>query len=493
MNNKKNLYNDIKILFDKIRVKENMGRYRYLFKNIGVLTLSSFATKLLSFFLIPLYTNILTTGEYGTYDLISTTVSALLPILTLNIQEAVLRFTLDKTYDKDAIATIAVRYLIGSSFAVTFGLIINCFVGFSQVIKDYSIFFFIIYFGQVLAGIIVSYIRGTDRIIDLSISSVMASVVIICGNILLLIVFKCGLIGYFVANILGLIVQCSYLVIRSNFCKDIHLKNNYTNEKKEMTTYSKPFIANSLGWWVNNALDRYVVIYFCGLDANGIYSIASKIPNILNIFQSIFNSAWTLSAVKEFDPDDRNYFFTNTYKAYNCFMTITCSGIIVADKMLAKLLYAKDFFVAWQYVPWLTIAILFGALSGYLGGFFSAVKDSKIFARSTIIGAGCNIVLNMVLTPLMGPIGAAIATAVCHIVVWMIRFKQSKKYIKLRIKFARDVITYFVLIVQSVALLYFEGIIIYWIEFILFIFVVILYFKDIQLITQKVITKINNR
>ena len=73
-----------------------MNRYNYLFKNIGILTLSSFATKLLSFFLVPLYTNILTTTEYGTYDLLNSTIGILLPILTLDIQEAVLRFALDK-------------------------------------------------------------------------------------------------------------------------------------------------------------------------------------------------------------------------------------------------------------------------------------------------------------------------------------------------------------------------------------------------------------
>ena len=65
-----------------------MGRYRFLFKNVGLLALSSFTTKLLSFFLVPLYTNILTTTEYGTYDLFNTIIVVLLPILTLNIQEA---------------------------------------------------------------------------------------------------------------------------------------------------------------------------------------------------------------------------------------------------------------------------------------------------------------------------------------------------------------------------------------------------------------------
>ena len=68
-------------------------------------------------------------------------------------------------------------------------------------------------------------------------------------------------------------------------------------------------------------------------------------------------------------------------------------------------------------MPWLTIAIVFGSLSGYIGGFFSAVKNSKIFAQSTVVGAVSNIVLNLVMTPFMGALGAAIATAVCYFVV----------------------------------------------------------------------------
>lgn len=75
-----------------------MGRYKYLLKNIGLLTISNFATKFLSFFLVPLYTNILTTTEYGTYDIFNTTIGVLLPILTLNIQEAVMRFSIDNKY-----------------------------------------------------------------------------------------------------------------------------------------------------------------------------------------------------------------------------------------------------------------------------------------------------------------------------------------------------------------------------------------------------------
>jgi O-antigen/teichoic acid export membrane protein len=464
-----------------------MGKYKYLIKNLGLLTLASFATKLLSFFLVPLYTNILTTEEYGTYDLFNTTIGVLLPILTLNIQDAVIRFALDKQYKKEAVVTIGMKYLFISNLIVAVGLFVNNIFGFSSLGRQYAIYFFLMFLTQSVSGVVTCYIRGIDRIADLSVSSVVASAVTICLNILFLVTFRWGLVGYFLANIISPLVQSFYLALRGRMFQDTHLMRKYNAEQKDMLAYSRPLIANALAWWVNNASDRYVVIFFCGLAANGVYSVAGKIPQILNVFQSIFNQAWTLSAVKDFDPEDRSGFFSNTYKAYNCLMTIVCSLVISGDKILARILYAKDFYVAWKYVPWLTIAILFGALSGYVGGFFSAVKDSKVFATSTIVGAVSNVIMNIILTPIMGPLGAAIATAVCYVEVFGIRYIQSKKYIKLRINFKRDVISYIVLVIQSITLLIVENtLFLYSILGLLFLSIILLYIKDIRIVVSKI-------
>ena len=463
-----------------------MNRYKYLFKNIGLLTLSSFATKLLSFFLVPLYTNILTTTEYGTYDLFSTTVGVLLPILTLNVQDAVMRFAIDSKSNPKAIISVALKILLIANAIAAIGVILNVALEISALVKDYSIFFFLMFFTQSLSGVITYYIRGIDKIADLSVSSVFVSAFTIGCNIIFLVVFHWGLNGYFWANIIGPLVQSLYLIVRSGLIYDTDLRADFSEEKKAMLDYCKPMIANSVAWWVNNTSDRYVVIFFCGLAENGIYSVASKIPSILNIFQSIFSQAWTLSAVKDFDPEDKSGFFANTYRAYNCLMVLLCSAIIVADKILAHFLYAKDFFVAWKYVPWLTIAIVFGSLSGYIGGFFSAVKNSKIFAQSTVIGAVSNIILNLIMTPFMGALGAAIATAVCYFVVWVIRYWHSKKFIKLKIRLKRDLVTYALLVMQASMMLLLENsVVLYGIEVGLFLIIAALYTRDLMSLIEK--------
>lgn len=462
------------------------NKYKFLIKNIGLLTVSSFATKLLSFFLVPIYTNILTTTEYGTYDLIYTTIGILIPILTLDIQSAIFRFTMEKDFDDYAIVSVSGIYFLLSSVFVIIALLLNRVFQLSSVLDQYAIFFVLMFITQNLLAISTAYVRGREYIRVLSISSVITSVVVILSNIIFLVGFRWGMNGYFIANIMGPLVQSIYLVYRTEMYKKIKIKGKYANEKKEMVSYSKPLIINSISWWINNVSDRYIVTFFLGLAENGVYSVASKIPSILNILQTIFNQAWTLSAVKDYDPEDKNDFFKNTYSLYNAIMVLGCSLIIVFDKLLARFLYAKDFYVAWRYVPWLTIAIVFGALSGYLGGFFAAAKNSKIFAQSTVIGAVLNILLNLILTPIIGALGAAIATTVSYIVVWAVRLYHSRKFIKFEINLIRDLETYILMIVQSIILLFVENnIVLYTSEVIVFAIIAILYRKDLLLVLRK--------
>lgn len=77
------------------------SRNSYLIKNTMIFTLGNLGSKLISFFLIPLYTNALTTTEYGVVDLIATVGTVAAPVLTLNICESVMRFALDKDANKD--------------------------------------------------------------------------------------------------------------------------------------------------------------------------------------------------------------------------------------------------------------------------------------------------------------------------------------------------------------------------------------------------------
>ena len=469
--------------------KESNGT-KYLIKNIGFLTISQFGTKILSFFLVPLYTSILSTEDYGTYDLVYSTVSILIPLLTINIFDAVLRFSIDEVSDRDKIFSIAIKYFFAGNAIIFVSLTINHFFTVFKSIDDYAFYFFMMFFVQSLLGIFTAFARGLDRVLDLSVSGVICSIVIITSNILFLCVLKIGLRGYFLANIIGPFLQIVFLFFKIKAWKYINFVSSSTDFEKKMIAYSAPMIANTIAWWVNSVSDRYVVVLFCGLGVMGVYSVASKIPSILNIFQTIFNQAWTLSAVKDFDPNDENGFFTRMYNSYNVLMIILCSILIMMSKLLAVILYKGDFYSAWKYVPFLLISIVFGALSGYIGGIFTAVKNTKIFAKSTVIGAITNLILNIILVPVIGALGAAIATAISYWIVFFMRCKYMKQYINLKINYVRDYISYGLLILQSLALLLLKDEFqLYLIESILFLILIILYYKELKIISNKLLRR----
>ena len=83
-------------------------RISALFKDTAVFAIGNFGSKILSFLLVPLYTNILTPDEYGVANLLFTTITVLYPMFTFAISEGALRFAMDKQHQRNEVLTIAI-------------------------------------------------------------------------------------------------------------------------------------------------------------------------------------------------------------------------------------------------------------------------------------------------------------------------------------------------------------------------------------------------
>lgn len=109
------------------------------------MTLASFGTKILSFLMVPLYTNILSTEAYGTYDIYQTTLFLIVPVLSLNIADGIMRFSLDETYDKREVFMVGVRrYIAACVLCILLVGVNQCF----SIIKTLTLYpqFFVLYF-----------------------------------------------------------------------------------------------------------------------------------------------------------------------------------------------------------------------------------------------------------------------------------------------------------------------------------------------------------
>lgn len=458
-----------------------MKKYIYLLKNIGLLTISSFTSSILSFLLVPLYTSVLSTTDYGIYDIFNTTIMLCIPIFTVGIIEAVLRFSLDKDNNAEEIFAIGNSFIIRGFLILVFLLILNYIFNVFAIVRTYSLFFLLLYAVTSFSQLLQYYARGREEIASLAVAGILSSIVTLTLNILLLLVIRLGLRGYFIASIIGLLTPGIYLSIKMKVWEYIipHPNLRYRILKRKMVDYSWPMVINSISWWINNSSSRYIIIFLCGISENGLFSVGNKIPTILNVFQQIFNQAWVLSSVDEFDPEDSKRFFIKTYNVYNFMMVITCSILILSTKILARILYAKGFYVAWKYVPFLMIAIVFSAVSGLLGGIFSAVKDSKAYSKTTVVGAIVNIFTSFALVYVMGAIGASIGNAFSFFIVWAMRVKIAKKYMNLRINLVRDNIVYFILVIQAIIIIYVNNTLSYFLQGLCVMLIVFAYRKEL--------------
>lgn len=440
-----------------------MKKYLDLIKNIGILSVSNGLSALLSFLLIPLYTNILTTQDYGVFDLYNTTIMLMIPILSMDISSAVVRFAMDnESYQKGSF-TIGVRYSIYAS--IVFGGLIafNMQFGIVGFLNEYPLYLFIMFLSNIVQRLFYNFAKALKKIKELGFAGIISCVVFLSGNLIGLLWFEWGLEAYFIANIMASIVSSCYIYIQLRLWKYISYAHATESLKKEILLYSRPLVFNSISWWVNNLADRYMVTWICGLASNGIYSVAYKMPNIINVFQDIFNQVWLISAVDNIKEKNGEHFFSVVYRMYTGGLFVIASSLIIFSKLFASILYKKEFYDAWKYSPFLIMAIMLGALAGYVGGIYTAIKDSKIIAITTTVGAVTNIVLNVILLPICGVIGAAVATYISYFMVWILRFGLVKKYKKIQWNKFGNVVGFLILNLQILLLFVFDRGIIYYV------------------------------
>lgn len=425
-----------------------MSQYTKLGKNVALITLGNFASKIMSFFLIPLYTAVLTTAEYGTADLMTTTINLLSPFLTLLISEAVMRFALDQGKDKKQVFSIGLVITIFGFLAM---LICSPFVLLSKNIRPFFLYFILYYFFTTLHTLVSQFVKGIEKVAVYSLSGVLQTLCFIGCNIFFLLVIKIGVNGYLLSLIISNLFAVLILWIGGGLSNYIvSFRKIDINLFKEMLKYSIPMIPNSLSWWISNSSDKYITTFFCGVAVTGVYSVSQRIPSLFSTVSTIFMGAWQISAIEDFGSEKSRKFYSNIYNQYSVFNIIVVSFLIWICRILAKMLFSNDFYVGWKYVPVLLFAYLFFALSSFLGTIYTSAKKTNMLFISTIIAAVINIVLNIILIPIFEAQGAAIATFFSYFIVWLVRLLDTRKIIKLDINIKSDILSYLLITLQII-------------------------------------------
>ena len=265
-----------------------------------------------------------------------------------------------------------------------------------------------------------------------------------------------GLYGFLIASATGYLFTIIVLAISN---RKMHLMKNiaFVKEpvlKKEMLQFSVPLIFSGLSWWTVSSSDRYFVSWLCGTGANGVYSVAYKIPTILQALDNVFGQAWTYTLYDSYHTEDGRKYLSKVYDIYSFVFCVGCSFLIIADVLLSKLLFANEFFEAWRYVPPLLLSIVFNSAAGLMGNFLSVYKKTKISMYISVIAAVMNVALNgLLIWVLDDAMGAAIATAITFFVRWACTTTIGMKVSDVKIQWKRQLLMYLVLTLQSAAII----------------------------------------
>ncbi len=406
---------------------------KVLIKNVLLFTLGSFGSKIVTFLMVPLYTAVLSTSDYGTVDLLQSTAQLLIPILLLSIQDATLRFSMDPKYEIKDVLSTTFRIIIIGTIVLIVCLVAGCLLGLFKISTLYLLFLFFSFELGAVNNCLNLYLKAKNQASTIAFSGILCTVATCLSNVVLLLVFKLGVIGYMISNTVGLFLQVFYQFFVGKVYKDLRL-SNFKNLSKPMIKYSSPLIANSIAWWVNNASDRYILTLISGISANGIYAVSYKIPTILTTFQNIFYNAWSISAISEFDKNDTDGFIGNNYSFYSFISMIACLALLLVNIPMASVLYSNDFFQAWQCVPFLLVGTVFNGIAQFEGSLFAAVKKTKSVALTTVLGAIINIIMNLLFIPRWGAIGAAFATMIGYFVMWILRTILLHRFVQMKVK-----------------------------------------------------------
>lgn len=465
-----------------------MDKYRKLMANTAVFAIGQFGAKLLSFFLVKLYTATLTTAEYSTADLLYNTLNVLVPVVTFSMTDAIIRFGLDKAYDKRKVYTAA--NLLTLAGMTLFALTVPIWNS-TSVYHGYTMLLYAYCYCSCFRSLASQFVRAKGYVRLFAIDGIFTTLTQFICNLIFMLWLKLGITGYILSFIVSDVISLIFLMFVARLDKCLDTKFIDPKTIRRMLRFSAPLIPTYLLWWITSYSDRLFVIHFCGDDANGLYSFAHKIPTLVMFVTTMFYQAWQMSSIEERDSKQLGKFYRSVFAAYYSLLFTAAAGLSMIANPLTNMLGGSDEYKnkgAHMYSSILIVAVLFQCLCQFLSSVYSVKKKSANSCFTALCAAAANIILDAILVPKFAAFGAAAATASAYFICFVVRLVDTRRYIPFKVDYIRIILNTAVVVTMAVLIIKQPSLYIMWI-ILCFIFVLILNFGAVIDTLQKILGK----
>jgi O-antigen/teichoic acid export membrane protein len=209
----------------------------------------------------------------------------------------------------------------------------------------------------------------------------------------------------------------------------------YFNSKraKFMLLFSIPLIPHTLSTWVMNGSDRFFIATMVGAGAVGLYSVGYAVGQVIQLFQHAFSQAWVPYLFQELKKEQigvKKQIVKLIYLHHLVIITLAISLHFAAPYML-NIFVGKDFQESSQFVFWVAAGYAINGMYRMVIPFLNYAHKTHLAPIGSTVSAIANLSLNYFLIKHNGPIGAAQATFISFLILYIITFYFSYRSYKM--------------------------------------------------------------
>jgi O-antigen/teichoic acid export membrane protein len=392
--------------------------------------LGGIVSRLIAVFLLPIYTVYLGRVGFGQIETIVALTTVLVIVLRMGITSAFFRFYFDS--EDDARRKLVVRTSFWFTMAMaTIGLVVGCLA--AEPLARWLhlddpwlvVAGFVGLWAQMNYAQLTALFRVEERPVQFAIASVSNVLITIGATIALVVGAHKGAIGAVIGNFLGTLTV--YIALLAYRRYQLGLQFDW-RLFRAMNHFGLPLVPAALALWAINLIDRFFITGFKGQAENGVYSLAVRISSVIIFAMTAFQLAWPAFAysIKDDREARRTYAYVLTYLLLGtCWLSLALG---VLAPWIVSLFDPKNLFErSAEAVPVLCFAT--AAYSGYsvLAIGIGRTRQTQFNWIVTGAAAAVNIVLNVILIPPYGMMGAAVATLAAYLALFVGMWLRSRR------------------------------------------------------------------
>ncbi|WP_282079793.1 oligosaccharide flippase family protein [Aquimarina algiphila] len=423
-----------------------MSIFQKLFKQTFIYGVATVLPRMLSFLLVPLYTDVLPTNEYGKVSIIFSYFVLFNVILAYGMETAFFRFFNKESDKQKVVSTSTISLLISSFGFFALALLFKDQIAMLTGIKeDYIVLVIWILLLDALVIIPFAWLRANERPMKYSFIKILNVFINLGLNVFLLIYLK-NLSDDF-SSLKSIVIdnyEINYIFISNLVASGLtllllvpfYINLKYRFDKalwKRMMKYSLPILIAGVAFSINETFDRIILDYLLPEDTAehvvGVYSACYK----LALFMTLFSTAFRLGIEPFFFNYSENKNAPETYaritKYFVAFGALILLGVVIFVHIL-KVFIIRDqaYWEAVKIVPIIVLANLCLGIYHNLSVWYKITDRTKFGAYISVVGAGLTLLLNFILIPRYSYLGSAIATLVAYGSMMLLSWYFGRKY-----------------------------------------------------------------